>query len=359
MSGRRQAAPADLVLHVGLPFAGGDVLRRALALLRPQLREHGIAYIDHAELAGLPNLAGWRAVGDGHDPKLAARFGQDLGALVRGARAQCAAGERATVVISSEWLLGAAPLGIADESMLRPDAAAALGQVLAALEPRRARIVLYTRRQDRLLEHAYIRRVMGGHPQPPRTQFPFRLRPVLDLGDLVRRIAAVPGVADVVVKPFELRPDGVAAFVTDFLHSVGPAGLLDLSEVSALEPGRIYSAEAVRVSQAVVGHMDTHDERIRWRAFAVKTFGVPNDDEEQTRVFSDSVRLSILGAYRQLNRDFFGEYVPGVPRSTYDGVAPEPTAVRLGRSVRRAVGTARRAVGTARRRLLALRPGRR
>jgi hypothetical protein len=98
--------------------------------------------------------------------------------------------------------------------------------------------------------------------------------------------------------------------------------------------------------------MDTPGERSRWRAFALKTFGVPNDDEEQTRVFSETVRTGILRAYRQPNREFLREYVPDVPCGTYDGVVPDPAPVRLGRFVRRMAGAARR-------RLLALRSGRR
>jgi hypothetical protein len=271
-------------------------------------------------LAGAPHSAGWLA--DRHaDPAQAEDFGQDVAERVeREARRVMAyrLGRCRTVVVASGSLLGSEPLGRADEKEFRPQAVPALAQIVAAVDARRTRVVVHTMRQDRLMEAYYVRSLMTGGSQRFGQQFPRSTQARLDYGDLVGRIAAVPGVSEVTIRPFELVNAGPISVVSDVLATIGRLDHVDVDGLESLALPSVYTRQAVRLARAMNPFLDTDRERARVRAFLRSTFGA--HDERSTEILSDSHRSDVLAAYRPVNQAFFDRWLPGLPRDAYSAV---------------------------------------
>jgi hypothetical protein len=280
----------DLVLHLGLPPACPVDLQRALAHLRPQLRERGVGYLGDADLAAP----------DGAAEALARARREARGGLV---------------LVCTDSVLGADAPNRADDPVFRPDAPAAVAELVRALGCRRVRLSLHVRRQDRLMEQAYVREVLGGARHPFRERFPYHRRPVLDFGDLVRRLAAVPGVAQTVPRPAEVAAGGRAAFVDDLLGVVGLRGDLD---VAALEEWVVgppcCSPRGLRVALALNRHLQNPAELALARGFVETHFPAGADENG---FLSAALRADILDAYGEANRRLFATYLPELPADSY------------------------------------------
>ncbi len=103
-------------------------------------------------------------------------------------------------------------LGVDDSERLGPGAVEAVSARLRDLGASEVRVVLDVRRQDRLMEHAHLQLIRAGGTGEFVEQFPAPT--VLDWADLAERVAAVPGVAEVVLRPVEgfgERPVALAA----------------------------------------------------------------------------------------------------------------------------------------------------
>jgi hypothetical protein len=319
----------DLVLHVGMPRSGA-VIRRALTRLRPQLRTHRVAYIGDPQIAGLGHVAGWECGPHASSPQ-ASTFDGELATLVAAERRHAAGvtGRRTPVrtIVSSNRLLGAGDVGRRDAEQFRPYAIPATTQVIKALSARRVQVVLYTQRQDRLMELSYLQRMRTGRAHAFEDEFPDCFEPRFDYLELIDRLRTVPAVADVVVRPLELVDAGQHAFVNEFLGLVGLENRLDLDAIGLdpwpYPPG--YSARGARLALALTPLMDTPAERRRLRGFVWENYSTR--ERYDTDFLDRDVRRGILDSYAELNRELFRTHLPDLPVESY---SDDPSTFALG-----------------------------
>jgi hypothetical protein len=319
----------DLVLHVGMPRSGA-VIRRALTRLRPQLRMHRVAYIGDPQIAGLGHVAGWECGPHASSPQ-ASTFDGELATLVAAERRHAAGvtGRRTPVrtIVSSNRLLGAGDVGRRDAEQFRPYAIPATTQVIKALSARRVQVVLYTQRQDRLMELSYLQRMRTGRAHAFEDEFPDCFEPRFDYLELIDRLRTVPAVADVVVRPLELVDAGQHAFVNEFLGLVGLENRLDL-DAMGLDPWPYppgYSARGARLALALTPLMDTPAERRRLRGFVWENYSTR--ERYDTDFLDRDVRRGILDSYAELNRELFRTHLPDLPVESY---SDDPSTFALG-----------------------------
>lgn len=309
----------DLVLHIGMQQSGATMVQRALSRLRPQLRTHGVAFIGHRRIAQLEHLAGWRCRDDA-DPGDAEAFARELADAVAHEQKRVAdvgGAAPGRVLIASDHLIGAANLGADDEGAFRPHAVPAIAHVISALGAERVRLALYTHRQDRLMEFCYLREVQKGHHHTLDEQFPRRFEPLFDYDDLLARLAALPGVVDIRVRPFELVGAGPSAFVDDFLAAVDLSGALDLAGITGdLRPHHVYSRRGLRIALGMNPYLEAPRDRTLVRNFLLDHFAAA--DDRQSRFMPKRERRRILAAYRDVNRAMFRRHMPDLPEDSYD-----------------------------------------
>lgn len=308
-----------LVLHIGMQQSGATMLQRALSRLRPQLRARGVAYVGHGRISELDHVAGWDAGTDADDSQAQA-FARELAETVEHERRKVAETNpdgAGTVLLSSDHLVGAGNIDRSDATVFRPRAVPATSQVIRALRAERVRLVLYTQRQDRLMEFCYLREIQNGRHHGFARQFPDRFAPVLDYADLIERLRGLPEVVDITVRPFELIDADRRAFVDDFLGVVGLQGALDLATVGTdLSPHRVYSRRALKIALGMNPHLDIRRERRLLREFLLANFAA--QDDRQSRFLPKRARQRILDAYREQNRQLFRRYMPDLPEDSYD-----------------------------------------
>lgn len=174
-------------------------------------------------------------------------------------------------------------LGPQDAGGLRPGAADAVAGALADLGADKARVVLDICRQDRLMEYAHLRALGEGSTLRFAEQFPYFRAPVLDWADLAERIAAVPGVIEVTLRPAEVH----------------------------LSP--TYSARGVKVLRALNAHI-TPEERPLVRAFVAENFPGPPSGNQ---FLKPGRRAEILAAYAAGNRALFRTWLPDLDEDAY------------------------------------------
>lgn len=321
----------DVVLHIGMQQSGATMLQRALSGLRPQLRAHGVAYVDHGQLNGLDSAAGWGRDA-GADRRKEAGFERELAETVERERQETAAagGGAHTVLLSSDHLVGSRNIDGGDADPFRPQAGPAVSQVIRALGAERVRLLLYTHRQDRLLEFCYLREVQKGRHHRFGDQFPRRFEPICDYVGLIERLSALPEVCDVTIRPFELIGAGAVAFVDDFLDVVGLQGALDLGPIGGrLSPRRVYSRQGLQIALAMNPHLETDEDRRLVRDFLINNFAATDDG--RSRFISKRVRQQILDAYAEPNRQLFRTCLPDLPEDSY---ASDTSTARLGAVLR-------------------------
>jgi hypothetical protein len=309
----------DLVLYVGMPQAS-SVLGPAFRQLQSQLRARGVAYLDGAQLLGLPHAPGWN-----HDrithPDQAGAFEGELAAFARDERHRAGSLWRrrdVPLLIVSDQLLGQGDIGRRDTERLRPYATRGLRQVINALQAQNVQIVLHTQRQDRLLELAYLRWLSDGHAATISAYFPNLFQPVLDYGKLLDRLKVVPGVSSVIVRPVELADAGVHAFVNDALDPVGLRDLLDMHVVRTdlFSRPTVYSEQGAALARAVNplvrgAEFEVVRKYLHDTYSAQLEYGLPE-------ILEPDARDRMLSAYAEPNRRLFSTYMPDLPVSSYD-----------------------------------------
>jgi hypothetical protein len=306
----------ELVLHVGLQQTGATRLHRSLASLRPQLHRHGVGLVGHPALSKLA-VEGWRC-DERVDPAAVEAFEIGVAGLVAG---QIAAIRRAgaaprTIVISSDHLLGRRNLDARDERLFRPHAVASIVQVIRAIGPSRTRLVLYVRRQDRLMEACYLRALGQGRTHGFDQQFPHRFEPVLDHLALIERLETILEVERVWVRPFELVGASATTHVRDLLGAVGVGGRLNLGPVPADRPPyRLYAPRAASIALDVNPYLESPRDRRLVHDFL--TSQVPGTDDASTRLLARRERDRILAAYAAANRRLFERCMPDLPPDAY------------------------------------------
>ena len=307
----------ELLLHVGLQQTGAGMLRRALSRLRPQLHEHGIGLVGHGALAGSPSAAGWRSRGR-VDPEDARAFEREVAGLIarESAAIRRAGAQPRAVIVSSDHLLGAENIDGHDEEVFRPSAEASVAQLIRAVAPAHTRVILYLRRQDRLMEACHLRSLQQGDTRRFEQQFPRRFEPVLDYGGLIERLLGLPGIGEVRVRPFELVGADAPRYVEDLLAPLGLQGALDLAPVGDdLLPYRLYSPRAADIALEVNEHLDSAEERRLVRTFLLEHFA--GTDDAGTRPLPRDERQRILEASAPANQREFAADLPQLPADSY------------------------------------------
>lgn len=308
----------ELLLHVGFQQTGAGMLRRALGRIRPQLRQHGVGLIAHGALAGLPSAAGWRVRTAAPPPQEAAAFEREVAELIdrESAAIRRSGAEPRAMVISSDHLLGRQNLDGRDEGRLRPAAEAAITQMLRAVDPSLARVVVYLRRQDRLMEACYLRSLQQGATHGFEQQFPRRFEAMLDYGPLIERLRGLTALQEVRVRPFELVGTSAAGYVADLLAPLELDGALALARVGDdLQPYQLYSPRAAQMAVEVNAHLDSDEERRLVREFLLEHFAA--SDDAGTRLLDREDRRRILEAYAPANERLFASYLPDLPVESY------------------------------------------
>ena len=273
----------ELVLHAGLAATDGPMLHRALDRLRPQLRRRGVACVTPPAFRNVTDLAAAVA-------------------------AERRATRRCRVVFVSF-----PTVALRRDLSARPAPRRVAAAVAATGVDGPARISLTVQRPDRLYEHAYLDLVARGETRPPAAA----LRGVPDLAELADRIAALPAVQDVTIRPWELVGAGAVAYVDDLLGLVGLRGELDLRRLAhKFSAGRRYSAAAVPVATALLPLATTDEQRADVRRLVLTHLGAAQ--ETDTRFLGAAERAAILTAGRDSNRDLLHRYRPDLPADAYD-----------------------------------------
>lgn len=278
----------DLVLCLGVPSVCSLDVPGALAVLRPQLHRRGVGYLGNAQLAAGPAPDG---------------FAAERRAVAGG-----------PVLFCSTAALGGSNLGPGDSPQFRPQAASAVAELIEAFRARRVLILMHSRRQDRLMEQAYLREVLDGRWPAFDEQFPSSRAPVLDFGDLLERVSAVRGVVGTVLRPIELAGAGRAAFVDDLLDAVGAKGALDMGPLGHHAVPPVYAPQGLKVALALNPHLETPAERALIRAFLVGRFPA---SASVNNFLDDAARAGILGAYAEANSRMFAKHMPALPADAY------------------------------------------
>ena len=308
-----------LVLHVGMPRTATTSVQQSLVALQPQLRRRRIGYISHSTLVSGPSRAGWMNR-VGAEASRRGDFNAELRELVRKEFSACrrATGRTArTLFISSEALLGARVPGPVDFPIFRPYAEQAISQVVEAVDPDRVELILTVRRQDRLMESSHVWELQKGRHFKLSTQFPYWPQPQLSYTALLSRLGALPRVADVHVRPFELISGGLLGFLADIIQPLGLRRALDLSAVpkSATTRNRSYSQPAVSLAREINRHLETPQQRAAAKDFLLTTF--PSPPYPPATILLPQRRERILRAYAEDNRALFQRWMPHLPADSY------------------------------------------
>lgn len=333
----RSDPPPDvpLVVHVGFPHTAAETLQQALGRLGPQLHRHGIGVVDHDAVAALDARHGWQRELVA-DADAACGFEAELGQLIADAAARAARGSGAparAVILSSEHFLGRAPVDGREAGRLRPLAVPAVAQAVRASGATRVRLVCYVRRPDRVMELSYLQAIQQGGIHPFAHQFPRLDEPVVDYAGLLTRLAELPEVVDVRVRPVEALAGSPARYADDLLATVGLAGRLDLAAADADRPPiRYYTDRALGLALDVNRYLDTAQERHRMREFLLTNFGA--DVAHAARPLTDQARGRILAVHAAGIRELFARYLPELPAEAYTdpdataqlGASPAPAA---------------------------------
>lgn len=310
-----------LVLHVGIHKTATSTLQTALRSLRPQLRAHGVAFINHKQVKKLPHVRAWAARLTA-DPLKAPRFMAELRSLVEeevghvqrvtGRPARC-------VLVSSEQMVGARMPCEVDFPVFRPLAEVGIAQILDALGASDAHVALYTRRQDTLMESAYMWEIQKGLGHTIHEQFPFMFEPVMDYSQLADRIAGISGIGSLRVRPFESISAGSLAYLDDFLSNVDLAGSLDYSVFEASpSANRSYSQKALDIALIINPYLDTAKQRAGAKRMLKGLF--PVGEYPHAVILEDLDREKVLAAYRDANERLFSKWMPDLPAGTYSTI---------------------------------------
>lgn len=311
-----------LILHVGVPKTGTSLIQRTMRQLRPELRSSGIAYIDRKAMHQLPDRTSWAAYGTGPEGNRH-RFLSDLRAVVKRERLRALPKARA-VVMSNESMIGRIAPEFGDPYW--PRATAALTDVVTALKPASTSVIMYIRRQDRLIESVFMQRIhLGGTLNWKQFHRKVCSDDRVRYQDLVQAVADVPTVEKISVAPFELIGAGGGPFMTHFMQSLdlGIEGMITDQQLGPSNPS--YTQPAYELAKKINKHLETPAQRELTRKYLRKLY--PADKYPRAQLLTEEQRSELIEIYRPTNETFFAEYLPEFPVDSYS--SPEATS-RLG-----------------------------
>jgi phosphatidylglycerophosphate synthase len=298
-----------LILHIGVQKTGSSLIQRSMRSARKRVRSAGVGYVDRRAFLGMPDRRAWAAYGRETFSKESFR-----GQLAEAVRVEMGktTGSGVRILISNESISG----------RLQPDyqspfwgqAEASVRELIDVLSPRTTSLILYVRRQDRLLESLYLQRIHTGHTT---TWEEFRDLACRDLRvcytRLIESLESVPGVGDIQVRPFEIIAGGGHPFVADFLEMAGLEGIR-VPEAD-IPSNQSYTAPAWEAAMVMNQYVESPKQAKTVRRFLSKLF--PAGEYPKPVLLSDEERRELLEMYREDNRDLFTRYLPQFPPDSY------------------------------------------
>jgi hypothetical protein len=127
---------------------------------------------------------------------------------------------------------------------------------------------------------------------------------------LAERIAGVPGVAEVIVRPVELYAEWPGQLAAHLLRIAGVTGLTPVRAPS--EP--TWTERGIRVARAMNAHLISDAERELVREFVAGLFPGP---ETGNLFLDDALRAGVLAGYAEVNRKMFRTWLPELPEDAY------------------------------------------
>ena len=299
----------QLILHIGVQKTGSSLIQRSMRSARKRIRSAGVGYVDRRAFLDMPDMWAWAAYGRQGFSKEA--FREQLSEAVRVEMGKTAGGG-SRVLISNESIAGRLQPDYQDPFWGR--AAASVGELIEVLQPRTTSVILYVRRQDRLLESVYMQRIHTGHTT---TWEEFRDLTCRDLRvgytRLIESLESVPGVDEIQVRPFEIIAGGGRLFVADFLEMAGLGGI---RVPKGNDPSnQSYTAPAWEAAMVMNQYVESPEDAKAVRRFLGRLF--PPSDYPKAILLSDEERGELLEMYREDNRDLFSRYLPHFPPDSY------------------------------------------
>lgn len=306
------ARQINLTLHIGLQKTGTTLIQRSLRKLAPEMREKGTIYIDRLDMLALDHLRGWSAFVK-NKPELRHDFMSGMRELAD--QRNSGRWKKARhILISNESLVGTHSPNY--RRPFRPNAEAAIQDLIETFEPKSTRLLLYVRRQDRLIESAYMQRIHAGKSYSfGKFLKQFDEGPIMDYGNLASRLEALETVTEVITRPFETIGSGAVPFVTDFLRAAGMKNIdvISLDEMEQSNPS--YTEPAYQAALTINRLVRKMHVRAEVRAFLKRLF--PVEDYPKPVFFNDEQRQQCLDLYRDSNEEFFRKYHPELPHDVY------------------------------------------
>jgi len=306
------ASVDQLILHIGVPKTGSSLIQKSLRALRQPLRDHGIAYIDRKAFLAMGDYRAWAAYDRSAYSK--EKFSDELAGAVEAARKKVARGGR-TLLISNESISGRLSPDYGDPFW--PRAGESIAELVSVIKPERTRVIVYVRRQDRLLESLYMQRMHLGY----QTRWEhFRDKVCRDdrvrYTQLLALVGAAPSVQSLRVRPFETIQAGAAAFTADFLDELGLGELVyELEPKTLATTNPSYTQPAWEAALALNPLLSAPDQPNKVRKFLTDLF--PPGEYPPAQLLTDEERLAMLTRYRDENEALFTRYLPEFPRDTY------------------------------------------
>ena len=298
-------APKTIIFHCGFHKTGSTVIQRTLDESRP-LEGHDVHVVSHRAVHGSEFLDLFRRlrrprarVRGAGDPRLA-RLDDAFEQLVGRTTA-------ARILLSHEDMIGNPRSGFYRHAR----AAAAL---LARLRPDHARkIVVYIKRQDRLVESMYKQRIQMGKSYSFKKFFAdvpwqnFSWKRVLDdLGDVI-------GEDNLVVRLSEDIRDGSQQFVRAFIRAVLVEDFDGELRVPA-NTNQSFSARSLAIARRLNPYLGVKPQR--WMRLWLRRVQSRNP-RSKPRLLSDQDRLRILDHHEDGNVDVFKRFLSDRDRCTY------------------------------------------
>lgn len=269
----------ELVLHVGAHKTGTTLLQRALRANRSKLSEHGFRTLLRPgfDQATANAHARWLRTGD----------------LVELQTAFAALRESTPktpkLLVSNEELPGRLPDFRSHH--LYPGAADVVRAAVEQLRPEQTRVILYTRRQDRFVESAYVQAVKQGSPLKFSRFMNAVATESLRWDSLVERIGeALPAGSEVSVRYFEsIYALGPRGFCQQFVDLFAPASRDLQFDTSSVNPG--FSNIALNIALAANADIGDEDRRTL-RQFLEANFS--NRTHPKPRLLGEEARQDLL-----------------------------------------------------------------
>jgi hypothetical protein len=301
-----------LIFHIGVPKTGSSLLQKALRNLRSDLQERGVTYIDRNVFMSIPSYKAWAPYGrPGYSKR---EFLTEFASKVDRRRRRGDAAATTTVLISNETGAGRAR-DFGDPFW--PGAAPGITEIIETLEPASTELVMFVRRQDRLLESFYMQRIhRGGWVDWQEHRDTICRDDRVDFTELVESIENLPTVTGVRIRPFEIIQAGAPAFVSDFLGIIDATDLVHRLRPELLDPTNpSFTQTAWEAAMILNPMLDRPDQPKKVRKFLNSLF--PADNHPKAQLLTDDERAELLEQYRPRNEQFFDLRLPDFPREAY------------------------------------------